>query len=63
MDWFRSLWKIRFYALFAVLVYSVFMWASLSGHRLLGDDNEAEPNRNGTARTGGSRGRVMYFHK
>ena len=63
MDWFRSLWKIRFYALFAVLVYGGFVWAGLSGLRLLGDDNEASPNLNGTGRAHGSGGRALYFHK
>jgi hypothetical protein len=62
MDWLRSLWKIRFYALFAALVYGGFVWAGLSGIRLLGDDNEAEQNLNGT-RSHGSGGRASYFHK
>ncbi|RSK33828.1 hypothetical protein [Hymenobacter metallilatus] len=63
MDWLRSLWKIRFYALFAALTYGGFVWAGLSGLRLLGDDNEQEPNLNGTGGSHGSGGRATYFHK
>lgn len=63
MDWFHSLWKIRFYVLFAALTYGGFVWAGLSGRRLLGDDNEAEQNLNGNGGSHGSGGRATYFHK
>ncbi|WP_426492640.1 hypothetical protein [Hymenobacter sp. 102] len=63
MEWLRALLPIKRYALFAAVVYVLFVWAGLSGIRLLGDDNEAEPGGSGSGRTHGSSGRASYFHK
>ncbi|UYZ64962.1 hypothetical protein [Hymenobacter weizhouensis] len=64
MNWLRNLWKVRFYAAFALLTYGGFVWAGLSGNRWLGSDDENQENLNGSsghARSSG--GRATYFHK
>ncbi|SHM16453.1 hypothetical protein [Hymenobacter psychrotolerans] len=60
MDFLRSLLAIRYYVLVALLAYGVFVWAGLTGTRLLGDDNE---NPEG-ARTSSARGgHARFYHK
>ena len=55
---------LRFYALFVLLVLGVFTWATLTGTRFLGDDNESTENRQGYGSSrGGSGGRARFYHK
>ena len=60
----KNLFHIRYYLVVALLAYGTFVWAGLTGHRLLGDDNESTENLNGTGSHGSGRhGRGLYFHK
>ncbi|WP_139923738.1 hypothetical protein [Hymenobacter sp. DG01] len=63
MDWLRSLWKIKFYALFALLIYGGFLWSGLHGSRWLGSDDENTENLNGNSHTTGTGGRNSFYHK
>ncbi|MCR5889337.1 hypothetical protein LRS06_16500 [Hymenobacter sp. J193] len=60
MPFLRSLLSIRYYALVALLVYGVFVWANATSTRLLGDDNEAPANARGNGLRGG---RTHFYHK
>lgn len=58
--------SFRLYALLLLLATAGFVWAGLTGTRLLGDDNESTENLNGTGgarHSGGHGGRGLYFHK
>lgn len=62
MDWLRNLLSIRYYVVAALLVYGAFVWAGLSGTRLLGDDNENTENLNGNSNHS-SGGHARFYHK
>ncbi|TGE25362.1 hypothetical protein E5K00_09290 [Hymenobacter aquaticus] len=56
--------KIKVYAALALLAYGSYVWASLHGIRLLGDDNETTENINGTgSHSSGHAGRSSFYHK
>ncbi|GAA4374856.1 hypothetical protein [Hymenobacter koreensis] len=61
---FEHIRKFRLFAAVALLALGGFVWAGLTGTRLLGDDNESTENLNGYggARSGGGSG-VRYYHK
>ncbi|WP_324671184.1 hypothetical protein [Hymenobacter sp. GOD-10R] len=63
MNFLRQLWSIRYYAFLALLGYGTFVWAGLTGTRLLGDDNESTENINGNSSSGGRAGHGTYYHK
>ncbi|OON66486.1 hypothetical protein [Hymenobacter sp. CRA2] len=53
-----------FYSLLVLLGFGTFIWANLTGRRLLGDDNESTENINGTrSHSGGRSGHGVYYHK
>jgi hypothetical protein len=59
-----SLRPIRFYALLLLLPLGWFAWGSLTGTRLLGDDNEStETLRDSRGGSSGSGGRARFYHK
>jgi hypothetical protein len=59
----HHLWSIRYYAVIVLLGYGTFVWAGLTGTRLLGDDNESTENLNGNRLAGGRAGHGIYHHK
>ncbi len=64
----RSYWlalrRWPLYAALAALGLAVFTWAGLSGHRLLGDDNESSDTElAGPPRAGGHGGAGHFYHK
>ncbi|UOQ74716.1 hypothetical protein [Hymenobacter cellulosilyticus] len=60
----RDLLNLRLYLVVALLIYGGYVWVSLNGIRLLGDDNETTENLNGTgSHSSGRVGRANYYHK
>lgn len=58
--------KLGLYAVLMLLAFGGFVWAGLTGTRLLGDDNESTENLNGTGgarSSSGHGGRALYYHK
>ena len=57
---------IRYFALFLLFIVGLFTWATMTGSRFLGDDNESVENRGGYG-SGNSRGgrgvRHGFYHK
>lgn len=54
------------YGLFVLLTLGVFTWATMTGTRLLGDDNDSVERRDGYSaggRTGVRGGRGYFYHK
>lgn len=62
----NQLKPIRFYALFLLLALGLFTWATTTGTRLLGDDDESTEKptgyRSGSS-SGGRAGRSGFYHK
>ncbi|RYC68690.1 hypothetical protein [Spirosoma sordidisoli] len=57
---------LRLYGLVVLLVLGVFTWATITGTRLLGDDDESVEKRQGYSsggRSGGRVGRTHFYHK
>ncbi|QDK78991.1 hypothetical protein EXU85_10380 [Spirosoma sp. KCTC 42546] len=63
----KELAKIKYYVVVALLALGGFVWAGLTGTRLLGDDNESIENKQGyyggSGHSGGSRGYSRFYHK
>lgn len=57
--------KIKYYIAAVLLLFGVFVWAGLTGTRLLGDDDESTETRDGNPGYGGrSGGRASrFYHK
>ncbi|MGF7216982.1 hypothetical protein GGR92_003149 [Spirosoma lacussanchae] len=57
---------VRLYGLVVLLALGVFTWATVTGTRLLGDDDESVEKRQGYrsgGRSGGRVGRTHFYHK
>ena len=54
---------VRFFALFLVLPLGWFAWGTLTGTRLLGDDNESTETLGTGNKSHGRTGHGLYFHK
>ncbi|UOQ55460.1 hypothetical protein [Hymenobacter cellulosivorans] len=60
----RDLLNLRLYLVLALLTYASYLYISLHGVRLLGDDNETTENLNGTGgHSSGHSGRSNFYHK
>ena len=61
----KELYKIKYYVVAALVALGVFMWAGLTGMRLMGDDNESVENQNsyyGNSGHSGGHG-SRFYHK
>lgn len=59
MQLFEDIKKVKFYTIFCVLVFGVWFWASATGRKLIGDDNESKE----TATTTRSSHTNRFYHK
>lgn len=64
MDFFHNLWRLRLYVALVLLAYGGYVWAGLTGTRLLGDDVQSRETVNGTRHGNSfSGGHGAYYHK
>lgn len=63
-DFWQSVRRWPLYSLLVAGVLALFVGLGLSGRRLLGDDNESDPNElAGPPQGGGHGGAARFYHK
>ncbi|UFH56806.1 hypothetical protein [Spirosoma sp. KNUC1025] len=58
--------KIKYYVVAVIVALGLFVWAGLSGTRLLGDDKEKTDSKNsyyGSSGRSGGHGYSRFYHK
>lgn len=59
MNYFEGFQKIKYYIIAVSVFFAVYVWAGVTGTRLIGDDNDSKEEPNGKSHSSGN----GFYHK